>query len=103
MSNFTDLNFAQLISVTGYAVETVGVVIIIAGSIWATIRIFGEFSREPEEKLYRKYRRDLARAMLLGLEFLVAGDIIRTVVVATSISAVASVGTRLGVGGWLRA
>ena len=92
MSNFTDLNFAQLISVTGYAVETVGVVIIIAGSIWATIRMFGEFSREPEEKLYRKYRRDLARAMLLGLEFLVAGDIIRTVVVATSISAVASLG-----------
>ena len=28
------------------------------------------------------YRQDLGRAILLGLEFLVAGDIIRTVVVA---------------------
>ena len=84
--------FATLISVTGYAVETVGVVIIILGSTWATIRMFREFSRDLVEKQYQKYRRDLARSMLLGLEFLVAGDLIRTVVVANSISDVASLG-----------
>jgi uncharacterized membrane protein len=84
--------FVTLISVTGYAVETVGVVIIILGSTWATIRMLREFSRELVEKQYQRYRRDLARAMLLGLEFLVAGDIIRTVVVANSISDVASLG-----------
>jgi uncharacterized membrane protein len=30
---------------------------------------------------YRSYRRSLARAILLGLEFLVAGDIVRTVAI----------------------
>jgi len=85
-------NFAELISVTGYAVETVGVVIIIIGSILATIRAVGQLSRGSRVELYRKYRREIGQAMLLGLEFLVAGDIIRTVVVASSISDVASLG-----------
>jgi uncharacterized membrane protein len=31
------------------------------------------------------YRQDLGRAILLGLEFLIAGDIIRTVVVAPTL------------------
>jgi uncharacterized membrane protein len=84
--------FAELISVTGYAVETVGVIIIIVGSIRASIRVAGQLSRESKADLYRKYRREIGQAMLLGLEFLVAGDIIRTVVVASSITDVASLG-----------
>jgi uncharacterized membrane protein len=84
--------FAELISITGYAVETVGVVIIIVGSIRASIRAAGQLSRESKVDLYRKYRREIGQAMLLGLEFLVAGDIIRTVVVANSIADVASLG-----------
>jgi uncharacterized membrane protein len=92
MVDFADLNFPQLISFTGYAVETVGVFVIVIGSIWATIRMLRGLSGEHKENQYQGYRRDLARAMLLGLEFLVAGDIIRTVVVANSISDVASLG-----------
>ena len=84
--------FAQAISVIGYAIETVGVVIIIAGSIWATRRLLRARSSEPGEMLYHTFRRDVGRAMMLGLEFLVAGDIIRTVVVATSLTDVLSLG-----------
>ncbi len=86
MSSFNESGFAQLIGIAGYAVETAGVLIIISGSIWVTIRVFREYSPETREDQYRQYRRDLARAMILGLEFLVAGDIIRTVVVAHSVS-----------------
>ena len=84
--------FSELISVTGYAVETVGVVIIIIGSIMASIRAVGQLSNGSKADLYRRYRREIGQAMLLGLEFLVAGDIIRTVVVASSIADVASLG-----------
>ena len=35
----------------------------------------------PVDAAYRGYRRSLGRAILLGLEFLVAGDIIYTVAV----------------------
>jgi uncharacterized membrane protein len=86
------VNFTQLIVVTGYAVEVVGVIIIITGSIWATVRAARQFPGESVETLLRGYRREIGHAMILGLEFLVAGDIIQTVVVTNSISDVASLG-----------
>jgi len=84
--------FTTIISFTGYAIELVGVIIIVVGSIRATIAAANRRPSESSENLYRNYRREIGRAMMLGLEFLVAGDIIRTVVVDTSISAVASLG-----------
>jgi uncharacterized membrane protein len=41
---------------------------------------------------YSLYRQDVGRAILLGLEFLIAGDIIRTVVVAPTIQNVLVLG-----------
>jgi len=41
---------------------------------------------------YSMYRQDLGRAILLGLEFLVAGDIIRTVVVSPTLDNVLVLG-----------
>lgn len=38
--------------------------------------------------MYRGYRRRVGRSILLGLEFLVAGDIIRTVAVAPTYASV---------------
>jgi uncharacterized membrane protein len=84
--------FTKLIVFAGYSIETVGVVIIIVGAIWATIRAVGQWPSQPKEKFFIDYRRAIGHAMMLGLEFLVAGDIIRTVIVAHSISDVASLG-----------
>ena len=41
---------------------------------------------------YAPYRQSLGRAILLGLEFLVAGDIIRTVAIAPTFSSVGVLG-----------
>jgi uncharacterized membrane protein len=41
---------------------------------------------------YSLYRQDVGRAILLGLEFLIAGDIIRTVVVAPTLQNVVVLG-----------
>jgi uncharacterized membrane protein len=75
----------------GMAVDSVGVLVIVAGAIFATGRFFivrqGEAGRP-----YRLYRQDLGRAILLGLEFLIAGDIIRTVVVAPTLENVIILG-----------
>jgi uncharacterized membrane protein len=66
--------------IVGIAVDTAGVCIIIIGAITGTVRFL---LRKPSGPIspYRMYRQDVGRALLLGLEFLVAGDIIRTVVV----------------------
>jgi uncharacterized membrane protein len=66
--------------VVGIAVDTAGVSVIVIGAIIATTRFL--FQRRGDTNiLFRLYRQDMGRAILLGLEFLVAGDIIRTVVV----------------------
>ena len=49
--------------------------------------------RDDQEGLaYRIYRRQLGRSIILGLEFLIAGDIIRTVVVADTLTNVTILG-----------
>ena len=39
--------------------------------------------------VYRRFRQQLSRAILLGLELLVAGDIVRTVAASPSLTGVA--------------
>ena len=79
------MDFKELISIAGYGVETIGVLIIVTGSVMSSFRFLSHFRNEPEGFAYRIYRRQLGRSIILGLEFLIAGDIIRTVVVADTL------------------
>jgi uncharacterized membrane protein len=84
-------NFRQLMEVVGTAVDGVGVFIVAAGALVATARLL--FRRAHNTgNYYSSYRQDIGRAILLGLEFLIAGDIIRTVVVAPTIQNVLVLG-----------
>jgi uncharacterized membrane protein len=76
------MGFTGLIEWVGKGMEAVGVAIIVAGALLATGRyLMGTRRARATHDAYRGYRRDLGRSILLGLEFLVAGDIIRTVVI----------------------
>ncbi len=83
--------YRELMDFIGTAVDAVGVVIIVAGALAATWRFCLRLRGEPNAS-YRLYRQDLGRAILLGLEFLVAGDIIRTVVVSPTLENVLVLG-----------
>jgi uncharacterized membrane protein len=61
-------------------IEAFGILIIMTGGIYSTIRYL-RTTRQSSEKAYNGYRSGLARAILLGLEVLVAADIIRTIAV----------------------
>jgi uncharacterized membrane protein len=63
------------------AVEITGVSIILIGATASTVRFLLQWLRAGLPDAYREYRQHLGRAILLGLEFLVAGDIINTVAV----------------------
>lgn len=80
------MTVTQVMEWTGTAVDAAGVAVIVAGVAWATFKLAFRRSDEP----YRMYRQEIARAILLGLEFLIAGDIIRTVVVSPTIERVLS-------------
>lgn len=82
------------IQIIGDSVETIGIAVIITGFILATIfAIRSLWAGEMKgHALFRSYRQNLARSILLGLEFLVAGDIIRTVAGDLTLIGVATLG-----------
>ncbi len=82
-------DFKYLITIVTYAVEGFGVVIIVVGSVVATIRFLLRWRGGPPGATYREYRRAVGHAIILGLEFLIAGDVIRTVIVSHTLSSVA--------------
>lgn len=62
--------------------ELLGIAIIMIFSIYATLYNLLLLVRTGTgEKIFQAYRLQLARGILLGLEFLVAADIIKTVAV----------------------
>ena len=71
-------NFRELMEIVGTAVDGVGVFIVAAGAIVATARLLVRRAHNTGN-YYSSFRQDIGRAILLGLEFLIAGDIIRTV------------------------
>ena len=93
-------DFHDIIGSIGIAVDVVGVLVILAGVVAACVRMVGFRARDsrtgvdgigPRDR-FEAFRQDLARAILLGLEFLIAGDIIRTVAVTPTLSSVALLG-----------
>jgi uncharacterized membrane protein len=84
------MDFADLVELIGKSVDIAGVGIIIIGIVVTTLNFvvrgtrggrFGDF--------YSDYRKGIGRALLLGLELLVAADIIRTVAISPTIQSVA--------------
>lgn len=69
----------------GTAVEVGGVAMLVLTAVVATLLLFRDWRRAGTfAPAYKAYRRNLGRGILLGLEFLVIGDIIGTVAVEPS-------------------
>jgi uncharacterized membrane protein len=72
-----------------YTLELAGIGIIMLFSFYATINnLYLLAKKGASEELFHSYRLQLARGILLGLEFLVAADIIKTVAVEFTFSSV---------------
>jgi uncharacterized membrane protein len=78
------MNFQQTVESVGMVIDGAGVAVIVLGVIAATGRALLS-APPPGLDRYMAYRQNLGRAILLGLELLVAGDIIKTVAVAPTL------------------
>jgi uncharacterized membrane protein len=90
--------FSQVAHDVAKGIEIVGIGIIVIGAILAS----GVFAREWTQgqdftQTYRRYRERLGQAILLGLEFLVAADIIGTVAVNPTFRNVGILGAVVGI------
>jgi uncharacterized membrane protein len=84
------VDLADTVEDVGAAIDAAGVVVIVCGALVATGVFADRLLRRRGDlpAAYRLYRQSLGRAILLGLEFLVAGDIIRTVAVSPTFTSV---------------
>ena len=85
------MSVVEVIEGIGKAIDAIGVAVIAGGAILAVFLTIGRI-RQEDGGAYEFFRRRLGRAILLGLEFLVAADIIRTVAVTPSAESVAVLG-----------
>jgi uncharacterized membrane protein len=72
--------------------EAAGVVVILAGAVVATGALLRDLMAVDAAEAYLRYRRRFGRAILVGLELLVAADIIGTVVAPLDLGTVAALG-----------
>ncbi len=85
--------FETIIHWTTAALELAGIFVMAAGTLLASLVALARAARGMAgSRLYEWYRQTLARAILLGLEFLVAADIINTVAVDPSFRSVGVLG-----------
>lgn len=74
----------QLFEFAGTLLEIAGVLAILAGALIATSLYVKSAKAGGGEQAFAAYRADLGKGILLGLEFLVAADIVETVAVDPS-------------------
>jgi uncharacterized membrane protein len=81
--------FTRVVEIVGLAVEGLGVAVLALG-VLAGVAMFVWRAARPATRgrAYAPSRRFLGRSILLGLEILVAGDIIRTVAVTPTFTSV---------------
>jgi uncharacterized membrane protein len=81
------MGFYEVVETVGKVIDGIGVAIIAVGLVVAAGNALGRMLRRSTNT-YQLLRGQLGRSILLGLEFLVAADIIRTVAVTPTTESV---------------
>lgn len=84
----------RAIDLVTVSVEVAGILVIVLGALVATLLFFRGVVRDKRAfpEVYHGFRSNLGRAILLGLEFLVAADIINTVAIKPTLQSVLVLG-----------
>ncbi len=84
----------EWIKVSYLVIEYLAVAIIAGMAAFSTIRYFAFLiiKKNTPDANFREYRRTLGAGLLLGLEILVAADVIRTVALEPTLENIASLG-----------
>lgn len=82
------MELGSIIETVGEVIDVLGVVAIVVGVVYAILDAALRGIRRLSP-VYTRFRRVLGRAILLGLELLVAADIIKTVAVTPTLDSVA--------------
>ncbi|MDQ3481196.1 MAG: DUF1622 domain-containing protein [Actinomycetota bacterium] len=77
------MSFEETAETVGKAIDGAGIAVIVIGILAATAIFLRRLTgKDDRSEAYTQYRQGIGRAILLGLELLVAADIIKTVAVS---------------------
>jgi uncharacterized membrane protein len=82
------MGFSRLVEDVGRGVEALGISIMVVGIVIAVALLLAPRGRADAAPSVSEIRQRIGAAILLGLEVLVAGDIIRTVAVKPTFTSV---------------
>ena len=82
------MTLIEVIQGVSDVMDGLGVAVVALGVLWGLFVFIKDLSKMPIDNAYNQ----IIRALLLGLEILVAGDIIRTVAVSPTLMSVAVLG-----------
>jgi uncharacterized membrane protein len=85
------MTYNEVIDDIGMAIDGAGVAVIVVGAVIALMVAVTRLGRH-EANVYRAFRQQLGQVILLGLELLVAGDIVKTVAAQPTLTSVAILG-----------
>ena len=71
----------EILEKAGLAISLLAVVVILGGFVLSSVRYARRYRTGHLETNFRTYRIELGRALTLGLEILVLGDVIETITV----------------------
>ena len=87
------MTYDEFISDVVKVVEATGAAIMVLGGLWALLAFAVTAARPIARRgAYQQLRQRLGRVILLGLEVLIIGDIVRTIIVDPTIESVAVLG-----------
>ena len=84
--------FFAIVNFLVHALEAIGILVILGGFLHATWVYLAHVRQRTTHESYLDYRRRSVRGLILGLEFLVAADIIKTVAVDYTMESVMMLG-----------
>lgn len=87
-----EFNDWHLAEVTATIIEIAGVLVIGVGVLAAALVSLRTRLADREAEIYVAFRREMSRWLLLGLELLIAADVIKTVTLDLNIESVLSLG-----------
>jgi uncharacterized membrane protein len=92
ISSIITENVRVWIEMASLAIEILAVAIIVVSMFYGTARFLWQGARGSGEDRYQQLKVRLGKSLLLGLEILVAADVVRTVALDATLQSVAVLG-----------
>jgi uncharacterized membrane protein len=86
------MTFDGVMELVVHGFEIGGVAILVIGSLAALLRALWSYRATGPRQAYESARRDVGRAILLGLEFLIIADIVLTITVDPTLESALALG-----------